>query len=94
MLRDHVPDESVDRSINTSFTVLLAMLLIGGSSNRELLLVVAISVIVGTYSFIFIASQFVVIWERGEFGRIIGRGRRAAATDLLTMFGLLGWSTT
>ena len=88
--------ETVGRSINTSFTtftVLLAMLLIGGSSIRELLLVVAIGVIVGTYSSIFIASQFVVIWERGEFGRIIGRGRRtgaAAATGLLTMFGLLG----
>ncbi len=71
--------ETVGRSINTSFTtftVLLAMLLIGGSSIQELLLVVGIGVIIGTYSSIFIASQFVVIWERGEFGRIIGRGRR------------------
>ena len=69
------------------------MLLIGGSSIRELLLVVAIGVIVGTYSSIFIASQFVVIWERGEFGRVFRLGRRSAAgaaTGLLTMFGLLG----
>ena len=76
--------ETVGRSINTSFTtftVLLAMLLIGGASIRELLLVVAIGVIVGTYSSIFIASQFIVIWERGEFGRILWwRHRRAAAT--------------
>ncbi|MDE2842028.1 MAG: hypothetical protein OXN21_01470 [Chloroflexota bacterium] len=53
----------------------------------------AIGVIVGTYSSIFIASQFVVIWERGEFGRIIGRGRRVgatAATGLRSMLGLLG----
>ena len=75
--------ETVGRSINTSFTtftVLLAMLLIGGASIRELLLVVAIGVIVGTYSSIFIASQFIVIWERGEFGRIFWWRKRAAAT--------------
>ena len=75
--------ETVGRSINTSFTtftVLLAMLLIGGTSIRELLLVVAIGVIVGTYSSIFIASQFVVIWERGEIWSIFRRGRRTAAT--------------
>lgn len=42
--------ESVGRSVNTSFTtlmVLLAMLLIGGDSIRELLLVVAIGVVIG-----------------------------------------------
>ena len=73
--------ESVGRSINTSFTtllVLLSMLLIGGESIRELLLVVAIGVVVGTYSSIFIAAQFLVIWERREFGRIFTLGRREA----------------
>ena len=73
--------ESVGRSINTSFTtllVLLAMLLIGGDSIRELLLVVAIGVVIGTYSSIFIAAQFIVIWERREFGRIFTLGRREA----------------
>ena len=74
--------ESVGRSINTSFTtllVLLAMLLIGGDSIRELLLVVAMGVVVGTYSSIFIAAQFIVIWERREFGRVFTLGRREAA---------------
>jgi len=73
--------ESVGRSVNTSFTtllVLLAMLLIGGDSIRELLLVVAIGVVVGTYSSIFIAAQFLVIWERREFGRVFTLGRREA----------------
>ena len=73
--------ESVGRSVNTSFTtlmVLLAMLLIGGESIRELLLVVAIGVVVGTYSSIFIAAQFLVIWERREFGRVFTLGRREA----------------
>ncbi len=73
--------ESVGRSVNTSFTtlmVLLAMLLIGGESIRELLLVVAIGVVVGTYSSIFIAAQFLVIWDRREFGRVFTLGRREA----------------
>ena len=75
--------ETVGRSLNTSFTtflVLLAMLLIGGASIRGLLLVVAIGVIVGTYSSIFIASQLLVIWDRGEFGTVFRLGRRAPAT--------------
>lgn len=74
--------ESVGRSINTSFTtllVLLAMLLIGGDSIRELLLVVAVGVVIGTYSSIFMAAQFLVIWERREFGRVFTLGRRQAA---------------
>ncbi|MCE2500935.1 MAG: protein translocase subunit SecF [Dehalococcoidia bacterium] len=76
--------ESVGRSINTSFTtlmVLLAMLLIGGEAIRELLLVVAIGVVVGTYSSIFIAAQFLVIWERREFGRVFSLGRREATAS-------------
>ena len=85
--------DTLGRSLNTSFTtlfVLLALMLIGGPSIRELLLVVAVGAIVGTYSSIFIASQFIVIWERGEIGRVIGRGRRASTTAAATLMGLIG----
>ena len=85
--------DTVGRSLNTSFTtlfVLLALLLMGGPSIRELLLVVAIGVVVGTYSSIFIASQFIVIWERGEIGRLFGRGRKAASGAATAMMGLIG----
>lgn len=85
--------ESMGRSLNTSFTtflVLLAMLLIGGASLRELLLAVAIGVVVGSYSSIFIASQFLVIWERGEIGRAFRLGRRAPATATAGILHLLG----
>ncbi|MFQ6029045.1 MAG: protein translocase subunit SecF [Dehalococcoidia bacterium] len=85
--------ETLGRSVNTSFTtfmVLLAMLLIGGPSIRELLLVVAIGVIIGTYSSICIASQFIVIWDRGEMGRVIGRGRRVPATAAAGLLHLIG----
>jgi preprotein translocase subunit SecF len=85
--------DTLARSVNTSFTtflVLLAMLLIGGNSIRELLLVVAIGVVVGTYSSICIASQFLVIWDRGEMGRFVGRGRRATATAAAGLLSLIG----
>ena len=68
--------ESIGRSMNTSITtlvVLLAMLFIGGHSIRELLLVLAIGAVAGTYSSIFIASQYLVMWDRGESGRVCRR---------------------
>ena len=85
--------ETLGRSLNTSFTtlfVLLAMLIIGGPSIRGLLLVVAIGVVVGTYSSVFIASQFLVVWDRGEVGSVFRLGRRgpaSAASALLHLFG-------
>ncbi len=85
--------ETVARSLNTSFTtflVLLAMLLIGGPSIRGLLLVVAIGVVVGTYSSIFVASQFLVIWDRGEFGQLVRGKLRTSATVVAGLFHLIG----
>ena len=85
--------DTIGRSLNTSFTtlfVLLAMLLIGGPSIRGLLLVVAIGAIVGTYSSIFIASQFLVMWDRGEIGRFFRRGRRAPAAGVTSLLHLIG----
>ena len=89
--------DTVGRSLNTSFTtlfVLLALLVMGGPSIRELLLVVAVGVVAGTYSSIFIASQYLVIWERGEIGRFLRRRGRAAsaaaATTFATLLSLIG----
>lgn len=85
--------ETIGRSLNTSFTtfmVLLAMLLIGGPSIRGLLLVVAIGVVVGTYSSVFIAAQFLVIWDRREFGNIFRWMRRAPAAAGTALLSLIG----
>ena len=85
--------ETLGRSLNTSFTtlfVLLAMLLIGGPSIRGLLLVVAIGVVVGTYSSVFIASQFLVIWDQGEVRRLFRLGRRGPASAASALLHLLG----
>ena len=84
--------ETMARSLNTSITtliVLIAMLLIGGPSIRELLLVLAIGAVAGTYSSIFIASQFLVMWDRGEI-RTLGRARQAAAGAASSLLSLLG----
>ena len=84
--------ETIGRSLNTSITtliVLVAMLLIGGPSIRELLLVLAVGAVAGTYSSIFIASQFLVMWDRGEITRL-GRARRTAATAASSLLALFG----
>lgn len=82
--------ESMGRSLNTSITtlvVLLAMLFIGGNSIRELLLVLAIGAVAGTYSSIFIASQYLVMWDRGEIGRFFRRKPAVTATMLWHLIG-------
>jgi preprotein translocase subunit SecF len=58
--------QTIVRSLNTSLTVLfvlLALLLFGGDTIRYFVLALFIGVIVGTYSSIFIASPFLVVWQ-------------------------------
>ena len=74
--------ETIGRSLNTSLTVLivlLALLLFGGATIRTFLLVLIIGVIAGTYSSIAVASQVLVAWENGDFGRLLPFRRSAAA---------------
>ncbi|MGI8549430.1 MAG: protein translocase subunit SecD [Dehalococcoidia bacterium] len=81
--------QTLGRSINTSFTVvltLLALLLIGGPTIRGFVLVLLIGIISGTYSSIAIASQLLVVWENGAFSRFAARlglpvGRRRHAPE-------------
>jgi preprotein translocase subunit SecF len=80
--------ETLARSINTSFVVVLtvlSMLLIGGVTIRNFLIVLLVGVITGTYSSIGIASQIVVAWENDDMGkfwrRLRGRGQEPAQPD-------------
>lgn len=60
-------NQTILRSINTSFTtllVLLSILFFGGSSIQAFVLALSIGIFVGTYSSIFIASPVLVIWEK------------------------------
>ena len=68
--------ETLGRSLNTSLTtlfVLLALFLFGGVTIHNFVLVLIIGVITGTYSSICIASQLLIVWERGEFASLFRR---------------------
>ena len=73
--------QTMGRSFNTTLTLvfaILSLLLLGGASIRDFLLVLLIGTITGTYSSVFIASMFLVTWERGDipraWRRLTGRG--------------------
>ncbi len=73
--------ETLARSINTSLVVVLtvlAMLLIGGVTIRNFLLVLLVGIVSGTYSSIAIASQLLVAWENNDIGKFMRKvfGRR------------------
>ena len=77
--------ETLARSINTSFVVVLtvlAMMLIGGDTIRNFLLVLLVGIITGTYSSIGIASQLVVAWENNDIGKFLRRIRGKQDDDL------------
>jgi preprotein translocase subunit SecF len=60
-------NETMARSINTSFTVILtltALFLFGGESIRYFVLTLIVGVTFGTYSSIFIASPLLVEWQK------------------------------
>ncbi|MCC6382938.1 MAG: protein translocase subunit SecF [Dehalococcoidia bacterium] len=70
--------ETLARSLNTSLVVVLtvvAMLLIGGSTIQNFLLVLLVGIITGTYSSIGIASQLLVAWNNNDIGRFWRRLR-------------------
>lgn len=59
--------ETISRSVNTSFTVvltLLAILFFGGESIKYFILALLVGIVVGTYSSIFIASPLLVTWQK------------------------------
>ena len=60
--------QTLTRSINTQLTVLLtllALLLFGGETIRDFILILTIGLLSGTYSSIFNAAQLLVVWENG-----------------------------
>ncbi len=68
--------DTLGRSFNTSLTLLfaiMALLLFGGPTIRDFLVVLLVGVIVGTYSSIWIASQALLAWESGDIGKLFRR---------------------
>ncbi len=70
-------NQTLGRSLNTSITVvltLIALILLGGSTVRDFLIIMLIGLVSGTYSSIFIASQMLVSWDEGDFTSPLRRG--------------------
>ena len=76
--------QTMGRSFMTSLTVIfaiLSLLLLGGGSIRDFLLVLLIGISTGTYSSVFVASQILVAWENNDIGKF---WRRIRGKSVLT----------
>ena len=76
-------NQTLGRSLNTSITVvltLIALILLGGSTIRDFLVIMLIGLVSGTYSSLFIASQALVSWDEGDFSGLFRRGGRPSST--------------
>jgi preprotein translocase subunit SecF len=79
---NHSIVQTLPRSINTQLTTfftLLALLLFGGVSIRNLVLILTIGLLSGTFSSIFNAAQLLVVWEHREWRTWFGRGNAPPA---------------
>jgi len=67
---------TLGRSLNTSLTtlfVVLALFLFVGVQIQNFAIVLIIGAIVGTYSSLCVAPTLLVVWRKGEWGRLIRR---------------------
>ncbi len=78
--------QTLSRSINTQLTTfftLMALLLFGGPTIRNFILILLIGLLSGTYSSIFNAAQLLVVWENGwtnDWRRVFKRQHPEPAT--------------
>lgn len=78
---NHSIVQTLDRSINTQLTVmlaLLAILLFGGVTTRHFVTILLIGIFSGTYSSIFNAAQILVVWENKEWNTWFRRKKSSA----------------
>jgi preprotein translocase subunit SecF len=80
-LVNHSIIQSLQRSINTQLMtvefMLLALALFGGITLREFTIILLVGLFSGTYSSIFIAAPFLVVWENQEWKNWF-RGKRSS----------------
>ncbi|MGB7539108.1 MAG: protein translocase subunit SecF [Anaerolineales bacterium] len=78
---NHSIVQTLDRSINTTLTVLftlLAMVLFGGVTTRHFIIILLVGMASGAYSSIFNAAAILVVWENREWKNWFSRFRRAS----------------
>lgn len=82
-LVNHSIVQTLQRSINTQLMtvefMLLAMALFGGVTLREFAVILLVGLFSGTYSSIFVAAPFLVVWENKEWKNWFGRKQQTAA---------------
>lgn len=64
---NHSIAETIARSLNTSFVILLplvAIFIVGGATTRPFVFTIIVGIISGAYSSIFVASPLLVMWEK------------------------------
>jgi len=79
--------QTFDRSINTSFTVVLvlaALLFFGGSVTKLFNVALLAGIVIGTYSSVFVASPLVVLWEKMTAKSATPSGRRPSDVRMET----------
>jgi preprotein translocase subunit SecF len=67
---NHSIVQTLPRSLNTQLTsifTLMALLLFGGATIQNLVIILLVGLISGTYSSIFNAAQLLVVWENREW---------------------------
>ena len=68
--------ETLHRSLATQLNsqfVMLAIILFGGATIRQFMVIMLIGMFTGTYSSLFFAVPLLVVWERNEWSRIFKR---------------------
>ena len=68
--------ETMSRTLITglgTLFVLIALMIIVGGPIQNLVVVLLVGIVTGTYSSIGTAASLLIVWEKGEWGRFIGR---------------------
>jgi len=74
--------ETMHRSLATqlnSMFVMVAIIFFGGVTIRNFMITMLVGMVVGTYSSLFFAVPLLVVWEKGEIGRLLGRHKNKPA---------------
>ena len=74
--------ETLHRSLATQLNaifIMVAILLFGGATIKQFIFAILLGMVTGTYSSLCVAVPLLVVWEKGEIGRLLRRsGKRAA----------------
>jgi preprotein translocase SecF subunit len=74
--------ETLHRSLATQLNaifIMVAILLFGGATIKQFIFAILLGMVTGTYSSLCVAVPLLVVWEKGEIGRLLRRSGKHAA---------------